>query len=88
MSYGTTAQSIAAINRIANPNLIYPGQVLKIPVSTPTISKAVTYVVKSGDTLLMISMTFKVTVKDIADANNITNANLIYPGQVLTIPLK
>lgn len=28
--YGTTYQHLAAINRIANPNLIYPGQVLKI----------------------------------------------------------
>ena len=29
--YGTTYQKIAELNGIANPNLIYPGQVLKIP---------------------------------------------------------
>lgn len=29
--YGTTYQKIAQLNGIANPNLIYPGQVLKIP---------------------------------------------------------
>ena len=28
--YGTTYQALAAKNNIANPNLIYPGQVLKI----------------------------------------------------------
>ena len=28
--YGTTYQALAAKNGIANPNLIYPGQVLKI----------------------------------------------------------
>lgn len=29
--YGTTYQAIAKLNGISNPNLIYPGQVLKIP---------------------------------------------------------
>ena len=28
--YGTTYQALAAKNGISNPNLIYPGQVLKI----------------------------------------------------------
>jgi LysM repeat protein len=36
--YGTTWQAIANLNNLKNPNLIYPGQRLKIPVkcSTPT----------------------------------------------------
>jgi LysM repeat protein len=29
--YGVSYQSIAALNNISNPDLIYPGQVFKIP---------------------------------------------------------
>ena len=39
-----------------------------------------------GDTLYRIAVKFGTTVSAIADANNITNPNLIYPGQVLVIP--
>jgi LysM repeat protein len=34
--FGTTAQAIAVANNIANPNLIFPGQVLQIPGGTVT----------------------------------------------------
>lgn len=44
------------------------------------------YVVKSGDTLYAIALKYGVTVQQIADANHITNVNLIYVGQVLIIP--
>ena len=29
--YNTTVSALASLNRIANPNLIYPGQVLRLP---------------------------------------------------------
>ncbi|MFC4682212.1 LysM peptidoglycan-binding domain-containing protein [Exiguobacterium aestuarii] len=45
-----------------------------------------TYTVKSGDTLYSIARTYGVTVSALAAANNITNYNLIYVGQVLIIP--
>jgi len=48
----------------------------------------ITYTVKSGDTLYAIALKYGVTVQQIADANHITNINLIYPGQVLIIPIK
>lgn len=44
------------------------------------------YIVKLGDTLSAIAQTFGVTVADIAEANNITDVNLIHVGQVLIIP--
>ena len=44
------------------------------------------YVVKSGDTLWKIATMYGVTVQQIVTVNNISNANLIYVGQVLTIP--
>lgn len=46
-----------------------------------------TYVVKSGDTLSEIAKNQNVSVKDIMKANDLKNA-LIYPNQVLVIPIK
>jgi LysM repeat protein len=84
--FGTTYQKIAADNGIANPNLIYPGQVLKIYGSgSGGGSSSKTYTVKAGDTLSGIAAKFGTTYQKIAKDNNIANPNLIYPGQVLVI---
>ena len=81
--FGTTYQAIAALNGISNPNLIYPGQTLKIPSSNVSINR--TYTVQSGDTLSGIAAKFGTTYQAIAALNGISNPNLIYPGQVLKI---
>src|SRR5258708_40354339 len=47
---------------------------------------ASTYTVQQGDNLFRISLRFGVTVAALQQANGITNANLIYVGQVLQIP--
>lgn len=49
-------------------------------------SSGTLYVVKSGDTLWAIANRYGVTIQSIATANKITNVNLIYVGQILTIP--
>ena len=45
-----------------------------------------THVVQPGETLNQIARQYGVSVDDLAFANGITNPNLIYAGQVLTIP--
>ena len=45
-----------------------------------------TYIVVAGDTLSGIAKRFGVTLSALISANHITNPNLIYIGQVLTIP--
>jgi LysM repeat protein len=45
-----------------------------------------TYVVKPGDTLFRIAVLHGVTMAAIVQANGIANPNIIYAGQVLTIP--
>jgi peptidoglycan/xylan/chitin deacetylase (PgdA/CDA1 family) len=52
----------------------------------PTSSEPVTYVVQQGDTLSAIAFDYGVTVDAIAATNDLTS-DVIYPGQVLTIPL-
>lgn len=44
-----------------------------------------TYTVRSGDSLSAIAARFGTTVSALQSANNIRNANLIYPGQVLKV---
>jgi LysM repeat protein len=45
-----------------------------------------TYVVQSGDTLGVIAVRFNTTVEALLVANNLSNANMIYVGQVLALP--
>ena len=86
--FGTSYQKIASDNGIANPNIIHPGQVLKIYGSSNQSNSTTsyqTYTVKSGDTLSGIGSKFGVSYQKIAADNNISNPNIIHPGQVLKI---
>lgn len=84
--YGTTYQHLAQINGIENPNLIYPGQQIKIDGSAPSGSSSSTvYTVKSGDTLSEIAAQYGTTYQRLAEINGIENPNLIYPGQTIKI---
>ena len=85
--FGTTYQKIAADNGIANPNIIHPGQVLRINggSSVQTNNTGREYIVKSGDTLSGIAARFGTNYQKIARDNNISNPNIIHPGQKLII---
>jgi LysM repeat protein len=95
--FGTTIQALATANHIVNPDLIYVNQTLVVPngssdptpvtVPVPSLpTPGTTYVVQRGDTLFSISLRFGVSVQAIAQASGLTNINLIYVGQTLTIP--
>lgn len=84
LEYGTTVENLASINNIQNVNLIYVGQIIKIPSSSYDMSHSL-YVVKRGDTLWGISRRFGVSIAQIVMLNRIANPNLIYPGNVLRI---
>lgn len=82
--YNTTWYAIAQANNIANPNIIYAGQVLRIPPPQPV--RIAVYYVMPGDTLRNIAARYGSSVGIIASYNGLYNPNLIYPGQVLYIP--
>ena len=83
--YGTTYQKLAEYNGISNPNLIYPGQQIRIPGGSNQGSSAVYYTVVTGDNLTKIANRYGTTVNQLVEWNNIANANLIYPGQKLRV---
>lgn len=83
--YNTTYQKIAKDNNIANPNLIYPNQKLKIYTNDLQETNEIIYIVKYGDTLSAIARKYNTTYQKIAEDNNIENPNLIYPNQKLVI---
>lgn len=86
--YGVTVSALASLNGISNVNLIYVGQVLKIPSKVSNLSSSsspVYYTVVSGDTLSGIAAKYGTTVMTLANMNKIKNINLIYVGQVLRV---
>lgn len=84
--YGITVNEIVELNNIQNPNLIYVGQILRIPLDNSTNQmQTVYYRVRRGDRLWRIAKMYGTTVNNIARLNGITNPNLIYVGQVLRI---
>jgi len=87
--YGSTINSIIDVNNITNPNLIYPGSIILIPVEEEDIESppgSIIYTVQPGDTLYIISLLFGVSVQSILELNNITNPSLIYPGLKIIMP--
>lgn len=102
LRYNVSMGAIAQANGIGNINIIYVGQRLTIPGTTggtPTTPPPTdggddggenpapaTYTVVAGDTLASIARRFNTTVQALVTANGITNPNLIFVGQRLTIP--
>ena len=82
--FGTTVDKILSVNNIADPNMIYVGQTITVPVDTDT-SNGFIYVTRPGDTLWSIAQRFGTTVDEIAKKNGMCNPNMIYPGTRLYI---
>lgn len=84
--YGTTYQSLAAINNIPDANKIYPGQEIRINGTTPTSNTSEEYyTIQSGDTLSGIAECYGTTWQWLAEVNGIDNPNLIYPGKTIRV---
>ena len=81
--YGTTYQHLAAINGIADPDLIYPGDVIVI--DGVAFGSGQTYTIQSGDTLSDIAGRFGTSVAHLAALNGIENPDLIYAGDTIRI---
>jgi LysM repeat protein len=91
--YNVTPEAILAANPVlgGNPNLIYPGQELRIPVGgaqAPVEGQSAaprTITVQVGSTLTSIAAQCGTTVDALKQANNLVS-DIIYIGQTLVCP--
>lgn len=92
---GTDWQTLARLNGLGNPNLIFPGQVLRTPgggeapapaPTPPPVPETATHTVRSGETLSGIASQFNTSWQTLAQLNGLSNPHLIHVGQTLTVP--
>lgn len=84
--FGMSAEDIARMNGIPDPNRIFPGQrlFLRVPASTP-IAACDEYVVRRGDTLTGIAERLGLDAHALARLNGLSDPDLILEGQVLRL---
>lgn len=88
----STVDQLVNINGIKNKNLIMVGQQLKLSgattktaTTTTTTANKTTYTVVSGDTISGIATKTGVSAANLISYNNLSNANMIYVGDVLKL---
>lgn len=88
LRYGVSIDELVQANGLADPDMIYIGQVLVIPNRQPEVSEVSVqiYTIKTGESLAMIARRYGVSIDQILAANNLPDINSIYTGQQLTIP--
>lgn len=92
--FGTTVDELARLNGIINPDEIWAGNVIKIPLSAMPVpipevrekDRKIKYIVQEGDTLWKIARRFNVSLAELINLNRLCNPDLIYPDQVIIIP--
>jgi len=98
--YNTTVDELIQINLLGNANVLFPGQVLQLPMTAtqhpmppthPPAHDGVTdtpfvYRVEIGDNLFRIALRFGTTVDAIVAANGIPHPNYIQAGMLIVIP--
>lgn len=83
--YGTTWQTLQALNGISNANIIYVGQRLVLRSGSTASTAARSHTVVRGETLSGIAARYGTSWQQLAAKNGLRNPNLIYPGQRLLL---
>lgn len=84
-AHGLSLGQIEGFNpQITNPNVIYPGQVVHL--GGAARPQGATYTVKGGDNLSSIASSHGYSLQHLEQINpQITNPNLIFPGQIINV---
>ena len=90
--YDMTVDELVKLNGIPNPQLILPGQLIKLPgggdaqaAPAAAARTELEYLVQPGDTLSAIAVRFDMSVEELRDASQISDVHLIIPGQRLKV---
>ncbi|HEV2818164.1 MAG TPA: LysM peptidoglycan-binding domain-containing protein [Allosphingosinicella sp.] len=90
--HGVAWQELAKLNRLGEPYLLQPGQVLDIPDAEQPAPAAATrtneavHVIGAGETLGEIARRYGVSVDSLVEANGIADRNLVPAGLTVKIP--
>jgi LysM repeat protein len=83
-NHNVSLSDLISLNNLSNPDLIFPGQSIKIPGKDG--KSDVIHVVARGDTISRIAATYKASVTVIVSANKISNPDIIRIGQEILVP--
>ena len=94
--YGTTVAALSVYNGLdAKKSHLRIGQKLELPPTgsskakqPSSIADTTTHRVGKGDTPFGIASSYKISLRDLLAANNMTSSSVIHPGQKLLIPSK
>jgi LysM repeat protein len=96
-AHGLTTAGVLAANGLTGASVIYPGQIVALadavleqaayvaPIA-PVVAAA-THTIASGETITAVADAAGVSVQSVLDANGLGWSSIIYPGQVLTLPI-
>ena len=91
-THGTTMDRLAKTNGLSRNGTLAVGQVLHLPgtatlasTNAGSVNSAMTYVVRSGDTLSTIASKFRIRLTDLLGWNELTSRSVIKPGQRLVM---
>ncbi len=85
--YNVDENSIIALNGLSNPNVLYLGQKIILPTESKIIkSNSVQnspdfHIVQKGETLSIISKTYKIPIQKLVSINNIIDPRVIKPSE-------
>lgn len=79
--YGSSVAALAVSNNLANPDLIFPGQRLKIPPSGGVVHR-----VARGETLWQIAQNYGISLTALMEANPHLNPRNLAVGEEVIVP--
>ena len=84
--YKVTQESITELNNITNISRLTVGRVLTLPATGGPSIFTTEHIVQPGQTLREIGELYGISWEQLAQVNNLANANLIQVGQTLIVP--
>jgi LysM repeat protein len=85
--YGTSVAAILNANNLFDPDLVYAGQQLRIPIGVAEATgRGESYTVQAGETLFGIARHLGVSQISLMQANGLADASVIWAGQRLAVP--
>ena len=93
-AYKTSVGALMSFNGIKNPRRLRAGSIIRVPIRTGHAQRTFTYAqatpsehtLREGETLSHVSEAYGVSVSDLIEANDISNARALKAGQTIKIP--